>query len=93
MNSLARSQRALARILESVADVTVKTRAAEQRLVEQIEAISRYQRQIAVKMIGIKIRRKRVGAPKKPWVNITLVHDCHRPGSQQEKCNKTDNRP
>lgn len=56
--SLARSQRALSRILESVADVAEKTEPAGERLVEQMEALSKYQRQIAVKMIGIKIRKK-----------------------------------
>lgn len=80
LNSLARSQRALARILESIADVMEHRehrehrKAAEGRLGEQIEAISRYQRQIAVKMIGVKIRRKTCGVPQKPWINQTLVH-------------------
>lgn len=77
--SLARSQRALSRILESVADVAEKTEPAGERLVEQMEALSKYQRQIAVKMIGIKmigikIRKKTSGIPQKPWINQTLVH-------------------
>lgn len=83
LNSLARSQRALARILESIADVTENTGAAEQRLVEQMEAISRYQRQVAVKMLGIQIRRKTYGIPRKPWINKTLVH--YEPVTTSEK--------
>lgn len=71
LHSLARSQRALARMIESVADVIEGSEAAARKLSEQIEAISRYQRQIAVKMTGVRIRRLRRlrrGIPGKPWL-------------------------
>lgn len=68
LNSLARSQRALARMMESMADVVGQSEPAAQKLVEQIDAISRYQREVAVKMIGVKIRRRKTGAPGRPWL-------------------------
>jgi len=68
LNSLARSQRALAKIIEIMADTAEYTKAG-QTLIDQIDAISRYQRQIAGKMIGIRFRRKTFGRPGKPWIH------------------------
>ncbi|WP_028547593.1 hypothetical protein [Paenibacillus sp. UNC451MF] len=72
LKSLARSQRALAVIMESMAEVVEGSHYVAKGLVEQIESISNYQRQIAVKMIGLKIRRKKRGKPVKPWLNRKL---------------------
>ncbi|KPV61080.1 hypothetical protein QJ48_01745 [Paenibacillus sp. A3] len=69
LHSLARSQRALARMIESMADVVEGSEEAARRLLVHIETISRYQRQIAVKMAGVRIRRRlRRGIPGKPWL-------------------------
>ncbi|WP_282941173.1 hypothetical protein [Paenibacillus sp. RC67] len=72
LKSLARSQRALTVMLESIAEVVEGSQYVAKGLVEQIDSISKYQRQIAVKMIGLKIRRKRRGKPVKPWLNRKL---------------------
>ncbi|MFE5320261.1 hypothetical protein ACFQ88_16250 [Paenibacillus sp. NPDC056579] len=79
LNSLARSQRALAVILESMADVAGSSQMVAKGLAEQIEAFSKYQRQIAVKMIGVKLRRRRYGKPAKPWLNRKLHVRKNRP--------------
>ncbi|MFB6366736.1 hypothetical protein ACFCP7_22250 [Paenibacillus elgii] len=68
LHSLARSQRALARMIESMADVVGGSEAAARNLLAHMEAISRYQRQIAVKMTGVRIRRLRRGSPGRPWL-------------------------
>ncbi|CAG7647788.1 hypothetical protein ACFQI7_20640 [Paenibacillus allorhizosphaerae] len=75
LNSLARSQRALAKIIEVMAESAESTNAGK-TLIEQIDAISRYQRQIAVKMIGIRIRRKTFGLPGKPWIHPMVAAGC-----------------
>ncbi|UUZ84319.1 hypothetical protein LJK88_11785 [Paenibacillus sp. P26] len=68
LHSLARSQRALARMIEQMADVVEASGPTAGRLAEQIDAISRYQRVIAVKMLGVRIRKIRRGAPGKLWL-------------------------
>ncbi|MDO3676023.1 hypothetical protein [Paenibacillus ehimensis] len=71
LHSLARSQRALARMIESVADVVEGSEETARKLSVQMEAISRYQGQIAMKMAGVRIRRlrrSRRGIPGKPWL-------------------------
>jgi hypothetical protein len=76
LNSLARSQRALARIIESMAEISessASSGAAAERLVEQLEAISRYQRQLTEKITGIRIYKFRRGTPGKPWINGSLL--------------------
>ncbi|MCZ8513579.1 hypothetical protein O9H85_14275 [Paenibacillus filicis] len=72
LHSLARSQRALARIIESMADMAEGAESLSGDLGRQLEAISRYQREIAVKMIGVRIRRLRRGVPGKPWLSEAL---------------------
>lgn len=77
LHSLARSQRALAVMIESMADIAGRSSSVARGLAEQIEAISKYQRAIAVKMIGVKIRRKRRGKPGLPWLHRKL-RPCRR---------------
>jgi two-component sensor histidine kinase len=78
LHSLARSQRALARIIESMAAVAEgkansgSSEAAAEKVVEQLEAISRYQRQLTEKISGVRIRKFRRGLPGKPWLNDSL---------------------
>jgi hypothetical protein len=81
LNSLARSQRALSRIIESMADLSegsVSSGAAAEQITEQLEAISRLQRQLTEKIAGIRIRKFRRGAPGKLWLNGKLKR---KPGS------------
>lgn len=69
MESLARSQKALARIIESMADVTVSSDKAGKKLLENIEVIALYQQALAKKLAGVQVRRKRIGKPAKPWLS------------------------
>lgn len=74
LNSLARSQRALACIIESMAE-TAKSPSAglnPHKLSEQTEAISRLQRQLMERITGIRIRKFRQGRPGKPWLHSAL---------------------
>jgi hypothetical protein len=72
LHSLARSQRALARILESMADVVDGSEVTAQKLAGQIDALSYYQKEIAMKMIGVRIRKLRSGVSGKPWLSSML---------------------
>ncbi|MCS7458817.1 hypothetical protein N0M98_01580 [Paenibacillus doosanensis] len=83
LHSLARSQRALARIIESMADVSEIPAASAERVAEQIDAISRYQKQLAVKLTGIRIRKFRRGHPGALWLNRTLLSAEKRSGKRE----------
>ncbi|MEK3720850.1 hypothetical protein [Paenibacillus sp. FSL H8-0034] len=98
LTSIARSQRALTQILEAVADLTQKSADAHissesittnpketvQRVVDNIQQISNYQRQLTAKITGITIRRRvRVrGHNGKPWLNHEYVTEL-RQGIQE----------
>ncbi|WP_426448789.1 hypothetical protein ACP26L_29300 [Paenibacillus sp. S-38] len=70
LHSLARSQRALARMLEAVAEVGVSTEAAARHLADNLQAISAYQRAMTVKITGLTVgRRRRRGVPGRPWLS------------------------
>ncbi|WP_019532826.1 hypothetical protein [Paenibacillus ginsengihumi] len=75
LQSLARSQRALARMIESMADLSEISGAAARDLAEHAEAIARCQRAIAANIAGVRFRRIRRGRPGKVWFSDKL-----RPG-------------
>ncbi|MEF3312896.1 hypothetical protein PV433_28835 [Paenibacillus sp. GYB004] len=75
LESLARSQRAMARIIETVADADTGASGddkAERRLIKSIEAISGYQQAIMEKMLGITIGEVKRSSPSTPWTNEEL---------------------
>ncbi|SDN59384.1 hypothetical protein SAMN04487897_103276 [Paenibacillus sp. yr247] len=69
LNSLARSQRALARIIESVAQSVEETPPLAKQVAENLESIVRYQQILTRKITGISIREKQKGTPADPWLN------------------------
>ncbi|MDF2715068.1 MAG: hypothetical protein K0R28_1993 [Paenibacillus sp.] len=73
LESLARSQRAMARIIESAADGAEGGEPAVQKsLHKSIEAIAQYQLAIMEKMVGIRIGEVNVSPPSMPWTNQDL---------------------
>lgn len=69
LKSLARSQRALAAILESIADVSSQSEPAALHLMEHLDAIGRHQSVLAYKILGIRLRRTYRSAPGKVWLH------------------------
>lgn len=69
LDSLARSQRALARIIESVALSVESSPPLARQVAENLETIVKYQQILARKIIGIPIREKQKGTPGDPWLN------------------------
>lgn len=72
MESLARSQRALAKILESVSETTDASEETAVKLRENIRVLAEYQRAIMVKMLGIEVGEYRNSGPSRPWTNDKL---------------------
>jgi hypothetical protein len=74
--SLARSQRALARIVEAVADQVEDSKQATGKMIENLEMISAYQRVLVVKISGMRPRTLKKGSPAPPWLagNLSPLH-------------------
>lgn len=72
LDSLARSQKALARIIESLADISATSGETARRVQVNIEAITRYQESLMVKLCGIRPNRVRTSPPSKPWINRAM---------------------
>jgi len=70
--SLAKSQRALSRIITNIADVSDVSKHTPERLLRHVEEISRYQKVLAAKISGIRIGVVRKGIPKQPWLNAGI---------------------
>jgi|HigsolmetaAR203D_1030402.scaffolds.fasta_scaffold00356_8 hypothetical protein len=68
LESVAKSQRALARILESAADVYDHLPALAGRIGENIEQLADCQRALADLLVPLRIPRKKKGLPGKPWL-------------------------
>ncbi|MEF3307180.1 hypothetical protein [Paenibacillus sp. GYB003] len=75
LESLARSQRAMARIIESAADMNeggASGAGDDKELRKSLEAIARYQLAIMEKMVGITIGEVCSSQPARPWTNEAL---------------------
>ncbi|WP_127578764.1 hypothetical protein [Paenibacillus koleovorans] len=73
LHSLARSQKALARMIESLADVTEQSIDTAAGLRENIRAIAEYQRTMAEKVAEIELPDTvRRSTPSSPWTNGSL---------------------
>lgn len=79
LTSLARSQRSLSRMLESVAACYEGSPEMSRHLARHIGAISKYQRMLTRKMLGISIRYPKRGIPGKPWIS-SKVTACSKEG-------------
>ncbi|MFD0694217.1 hypothetical protein ACFQZT_08935 [Paenibacillus sp. GCM10027628] len=69
LDSLARSQHALSRIIESVAQSVEASPSLARQVGENLASIVKYQHILARKITGIHIREKQIGTPAPPWLN------------------------
>ncbi|MFC5447341.1 hypothetical protein [Paenibacillus aestuarii] len=69
LESLARSQRALALIMESVAASVEASPPLARHIAGNLEAIVKHQQILTSKLTGIPIRVRRIGTPARPWLN------------------------
>ncbi|MEO2206307.1 hypothetical protein ABGV42_21540 [Paenibacillus pabuli] len=85
IESIAHSQHALARILDSVASVTAHSEVSARNLAENIRLLSRYQEEMSRMVTGIRLARIQQGEPGLPWLKdpeyaVRIVRDL------QEEC-------
>ncbi|MDR9748929.1 hypothetical protein [Paenibacillus taichungensis] len=68
IESIAHSQQALARILDSVASVSAHSEVSARSLAENIRLLSRYQEEMSRMVTGIRLARIQHGKPGVPWL-------------------------
>lgn len=71
LRSLARSQRALSKMLECAAEFP-SSKISDKESLRQIALMSRYQQILAERITGLCFRRKQFGRPNDPWINCTV---------------------
>lgn len=73
IRSIARSQAALAAILESIAEITGQSELTARKLSDNIRILSQYQSAMCRMMSGISLHRPKRGIPAAPWLNKTCA--------------------
>ncbi|WP_055109173.1 hypothetical protein [Paenibacillus ihumii] len=68
IDSIAKSQMAMARILDSLADVSDHSAETARHLTQNIQALTKYQQAIAETVCGITLHQVYYGTPSKPWI-------------------------
>lgn len=68
IDSIAKSQTALARILNSLADMSDHSIDTARHLAQNIEILAKYQNAIARSVCGISLHRVHYGTPSSPWI-------------------------
>ncbi|WP_274649451.1 hypothetical protein [Paenibacillus humicola] len=69
LRSIANSQRAIARILDSVADVSGHSPGMAKSIRENIRSLTAMQLTMAESAVGVKLRRPKCGRPARPWLH------------------------
>lgn len=85
VHSLVKSQTALARILDSVADVTEQSETVSRQLYENIRILTNYQSAMAGMLTGIRLNRQYYGTPTTPWINEALDCPAYAARGEQEE--------
>lgn len=75
ITSIAHSQEALARILGSVADVSVHSENTARKLAENIRLLTQIQSAMCEMLLGISLHRIQYGTPTSPWLNEAYILD------------------
>lgn len=73
IDSIAKSQTAMARILDSLADVSDQSAETARHLAHNIQALTRYQQAMAETVCGITLHQVHYGTPSMPWI----MNECY----------------
>lgn len=68
LEALSRSQQALVRIIQSVADVSDQAPGFSRHLFDNMEVLSQYQKALAEHLVTIRVPHKKKGQPQAPWI-------------------------
>jgi len=73
IRSVAQSQKAMARILGSVADSAEQLPGMSKSICENIRLLTQLQAAMTETVTGVRIRRSKKGVPGKPWLRSTKL--------------------
>ncbi|GIP55069.1 MULTISPECIES: hypothetical protein [Paenibacillus] len=82
--SISRSQNALARILDSMADVSACSEETARSFIQQADRMTRFQQAMASMLANIELHRQYTGIPTAPWLNADKVTPLESFTSKQE---------
>ncbi|UVI28654.1 hypothetical protein [Paenibacillus spongiae] len=68
IRSIAQSQQAMARILDSVADISEYSPEMAKSVRENVRSLTAMQLSMTETVVGIRMRRPQQGIPAKPWL-------------------------
>jgi len=72
IRSIARSQQAMARILDSVADIAEHSPGMAKSIRENVRSLTAMQLAMTETVTGVRMRRPQTGNPAKPWLHEGL---------------------
>jgi len=79
LEAIARSQKALASMAETIAGTYEAGGHDEERTVHELQVLSRYQLSLGEKILGLRIRNRRTGKPLSPWLRDHVrCRKCHK---------------
>ena len=85
IRSIARSQAALATILESIAELTGHSELTARKLCDNVRILSQYQSAMCRMMSGISLHRHKTGTPAAPWLKQDCVGGSRKSHGVQEE--------
>lgn len=80
LESVAKSQRALTRILESAADVYEASPTLAGKMMENLEQLADCQMALTELLVPLRLPRKKKGRPAKPWLASPVRPPIGHPG-------------
>lgn len=73
LESIAQSQAAMARILDTLADITSYSEETAVHLAHEAERMTRYQEAMMKMLAGLSLPPQYFGVPEPPWINTDLA--------------------
>ena len=73
ISSIARSQEALAGILENIAEVSAHSDVTSRKLAENIRHLTGYQSVMTEMLTGVRLNRTKRGCPSSPWLAVGRI--------------------
>jgi hypothetical protein len=88
VRSVARSQQAMARILDTVADIAEHSPGTAKSIRENVKSLTAMQLAMVETVTGVRMRRPQTGSPAQPWLHEAV----YTPHAALLEDGKTDDR-
>lgn len=85
ISSIARSQEALAGILQNIAEITAHSDVTARKLAENIRLLTGYQSMMTEMLTGITLNRTKQGSPASPWLAARSMASFHSSVEEDKK--------